>query len=419
VCNKVKQGLFDIGVVEKIDPSSPADADFQAWTKLVADCLAETYDEPASLRPMNLAHGVLGNVSRPDGRPSAEDVGAAYGVFRLILRLTTEEKIQEPRPPDLASDISMIVQQVSAAIDNALAGIPAPPSVPLGGNVSVSSIIDALIKTAEWAAQVAAAVAEAVLDFLAGVVTAAATVVSDGIKYVLYLLNKALFALYRAIRDVLVIHAYSVPYTDDLEGFVYGIDLSTLWRSLGNAAPVVYPHEELVAERTFFPSTYNPALPLTTPTELPAVPIAAPYTALSLMSTHAAANLTPTLPDDFIDAPLGPDNMFRKNAPQKKTTVTLNGKVVETFENKPKNFGGAIANSMRGIDLAQAGFPVGTALPDYNLDGDRGYAWPCWDVEKPPHMQGTKVVADEPLAPDAQANGGAGVATVHAVRVLR
>jgi hypothetical protein len=46
-------------------------------------------------------------------------------------------------------------------------------------------------------------------------------------------------------------------------------------------------------------------------------------------------------------------------------------------------------------------------LPDYNLDGDRSYAWPCWDVTDP---QST-IVNDKhppttttPLRPEATVN---------------
>ena len=50
-----------------------------------------------------------------------------------------------------------------------------------------------------------------------------------------------------------------------------------------------------------------------------------------------------------------------------------------------RDFGGAIANAQRGIELALQDFPDGAQLPDYNLDGDRGYAWPCWDVHPESH----------------------------------
>ena len=48
-------------------------------------------------------------------------------------------------------------------------------------------------------------------------------------------------------------------------------------------------------------------------------------------------------------------------------------------------------------------------LPDYNLDGDRGYAWPTWDVDAPPT---TTSFGGDPLHPT---HNPGGVATVRAV----
>jgi hypothetical protein len=44
-------------------------------------------------------------------------------------------------------------------------------------------------------------------------------------------------------------------------------------------------------------------------------------------------------------------------------------------------------------------------LPDYNLDGDRSYAWPCWDVVAPPVFPTvdppTNASAPNPLRPES------------------
>jgi hypothetical protein len=86
-----------------------------------------------------------------------------------------------------------------------------------------------------------------------------------------------------------------------------------------------------------------------------------------------------------------------------------------SFKALRRDFGGAVANSAQAIELAVAGFPGGTSLPDYNLDGDRGYAWPCWDVTPAPPAPGTPGPTPDHL--DPAANGPAGIATVDAVAV--
>jgi len=413
ICDTIEQGLFDLGVVDELESDGPDEADFKAWTGLVADAIKETYDETPDKRPMNLAGGVLpGGVSRPDGYPTAEDVGAAYGVFRLIMRVTTEESILPPKPPDILTDISDAVQKILDDVANDLGAIPPFPTPSTSGGFSLDAILDALINAAEWVADVAEAVAKAVTDFVEDVINAVGTAVSDVIKYALYLLNCALFALYRSFRDVLVLQAYAVPFTDELAVTMGGLNTGTLWRSAGDLPKGMYPHEEIVAERAKFGSSYSPAVPPTAPAERPPVLLTAPYKprpggggSLSNM-----VGTVPTLPDDFIDAPFGPDNMFSKGGPEPPTGTAR----PRSFRANRRNLGGAIANSKRGIDLAEAGFPRGTMLPDYNLDGDRGYAWPCWDVEPEPTGAGPP---GDPLSPTDPANAATGVATVDAVRV--
>ena len=110
---EIEQGLFDIGVVDDIEPAAPSDADFKAWCKLFVGALHATYTEDPIRRPMNLADGILpGGVVRSDGFPTEEDVASAYGVFRLVMRVGTEEKIQPPQPPNIAGDVTAAVQQV-------------------------------------------------------------------------------------------------------------------------------------------------------------------------------------------------------------------------------------------------------------------------------------------------------------------
>jgi hypothetical protein len=244
---------------------------------------------------------------------------------------------------------------------------------------------------------------EAVFDALAGLVSVAATVVSDGIKYVLYLLNSALFALYRTLRDVLVLQAYSVPYTEQLNQLFGTLAASTLWRSAGNGAAGSYPHEELPIQREFFNSHFNPAVFPSAKAELPAVGFVAPY------GPPPGARI-PASPDAFLEAPRGPADMFQPNAPRVAAQIGNIPSFVDTFI----SFGGAIANSKHGIDLAVASFPGGTMLPDYNLDGDRGYAWPTWDVMPAPLPNQPP---GDPLAPDAPANLPAQIATARAVLV--
>jgi hypothetical protein len=242
---------------------------------------------------------------------------------------------------------------------------------------------------------VAEATIKAAMDFVNDAIAAGATVVSDSIKYALWLVSKALYALYRSFRDVLTLRAYASPFSDQLTGSFGTLAATSLWQSPGNPASGSFPHEELPVQRLKFASSYVPFSVPSAPAEQPSLDFVAPY-----MPTTAGGTVPP---DAFIDAPLGPDDMFDPaTGPQ--------AELANGIQSVPKDFGGAIANSKRAIDAGAGGSPV---YPDYNLDGDRGYAWPCWDVEPRPVRPAptAPVVAGDPL--DPAVNPG-GIATVMA-----
>jgi len=114
-------------------------------------------------------------------------------------------------------------------------------------------------------------------------------------------------------------------------------------------------------------------------------------------------------PDVFLDPGLGPNNMFLASGPQQAIVPVPDPPSIAIV---PKNFGGAVANSVKGIELAEGGFQPeledgvlkDTLFPDYNLDGDRSYAWPCWDVTDPPTNPPGKPLTKTPLRPEATEN---------------
>jgi hypothetical protein len=81
----------------------------------------------------------------------------------------------------------------------------------------------------------------------------------------------------------------------------------------------------------------------------------------------------------FIDPPVGKRLMLSPRGPIDMT---------KPFDPLVDNYGGAIANceiAFRNVIKAEAGGKIPDDIfPDYNLDGDRGYGWPCWNVQHPP-----------------------------------
>jgi len=408
VCHKIEQGLFDIGIAEDISPDAPTQAEFQRWCDFVAKTIRQVYDKSAGHRvPNNLADNIVPGVPpRPDGYPTADDIAAAYGVFRLVLRMGTEEKIKEPQPPDILNDISSAVDQLAQDLHDNLSNFPPPPNINTSGGFSWASLWHALKNIAEWLGETLDAIGKTVFDFIKDAINVAGTVVSDLIKYALYLLNKALFAIYNTFRDVLVYAAYAIPYTEGLAVDMGGGHSSdTLWRSPGNFAKD-YPVEEIPEERVKFFSDYAPFVP---PVEQAAshssttggVFLEHPH--LALTAPYMPPSGQTLTPDVFLDPPAGPDDMFNASGPQPALPQTSDFPPAIAIISK--NFGGAVANSIKGITLAEKDFPDKSQLPDYNLDGDRSYAWPCWDISdpEPANSSGTPVTRT-PLRPEATLN---------------
>jgi hypothetical protein len=396
VAMQLKTLLTDIGIAVDTEPDPPTDPDFDDWTDTFVKALRDTYD---GYKPTNLTkpYFLQGNLtSRSDGFPTKDDIAAAYGAFRLLLRITTEETIVDPQPPSITQDISAAINQLASDVAAALSGLPAPPALPNGGAFSVSAILDALEKAFEWASEVAEAVVEAASKIISDAIALGTTVAADVIKFGLWVIAKALYALYRSFRDVLMLRAYASPYGDQLAINFGALATTSLWQSMGNPAAAVYPHEEILGERTKFPSTYMPAdVPSTAP-EQPAFGFIAPYGP----TVSPGGGIVSALPDAFID-PAKKSNMFdASHGPQAQIMVGA----FSSFATVAKNFGGAIANSKRGIDIARAKTLTQKArFPNYNLDGDRSYAWPCWDVD-----------ATAPAPLDPAKNSPSMIATVHA-----
>lgn len=413
IADQIAAGLFSIGIAVNLNPATPTEPDFRAWTELVAKTIREVYDLNER-HPQNLAPG------RPNGYPSAEDVGAAYGVFRLLLKVATEDKVKEPVMPDITADISAIIQQLDDQIHAALASVPPFQLGSFSGGVSLSNICQALRDTVDWINEVMMATLTVLSDFFIAVVSLAATIAIDALKYALYLLNKLLYTVYKTLRFALVQVGYATPYTEDLAVAINGsFSTEELWRSRGDPSPPQYPSEERDEQRAYTANHYHPFVPPRTATvlvEQPFVPATAPY------KPSFPGGLI--FPDAFIDGPVGNDNMFDSLGPAPWIAGPPG-----TFDSASRDYGGALENCTKIFGLISKLDPNAPdqilafkELPDYNLDGDRGYGWPAWDVvnaptgDPPPNPFAPNPNAPDPLNPTNPSNS-TGEAQVNAMPV--
>jgi hypothetical protein len=164
------------------------------------------------------------------------------------------------------------------------------------------------------------------------------------------------------------------------------LDLTTLW----NTSSPRYPIEPMLAQRdrTANPThPFSPYRPYFKPSDLAPVNVESPAT------IFPAQVLAWTMPEDMLDSPVaGTHDMFSAAGPAPATTVPLlnpDGSTLislETFDGSQRYFGSIMANCETALMfavpyLSGTPYPQGVVLPDYNLDSDRGYAWPCWDVD--------------------------------------
>jgi hypothetical protein len=385
VCQKIEKGLFDIGILEDTRMDAPADPGFDAWLKLLVQTLHDVY---TGTPPHLIRHPtILASAPDPrvDGFPREGDVAGAYGVLRLLLKVATEEDLQPPVFPDIVGDVSAVIDKTMQKIANDIGGVPPFPTPSSGGSFSLDSLLQSIADIAQGVGEAVQGIGKALADLVAGLAGLGEVLVADSIKILLWLLNSALFALYRYFRDVLVLNAYSSPFTDELVAHIGGVNTTDLWISRGNLTKNAYPAEENPHARDHLFSPYRPYVPPANSqtVEQPPVALAGPYGPGSR-------------PEAFLEAPQGPDNMFAGTALQTPTNA-LTRQRERTFTDTPKNFGGAIANSAYAI----AGFErLGNdlVLPNFDLDGDRGYAWPGWQVDPDP--------LHDPLDPTHPANAG-------------
>ena len=390
ICKKIDHALEDIGIAEPM-PFPPGDPAFAQWTQFLADAFAVTYptQDPRAQPPTNLMNPALqaGNVSdggtRTSPYPTPNDIGAAYTVLRLFLRTSTEEKIKEPEFPDISEDVWNQIKKMLDKIGQDLSSITPPPHIGGGGSFSLSSLWDSLKRWVEWAVDTAGKLAEAALDLLKGALAAAGALLVDIIKALLYLIKKGLFELYKAIRFYLVRTAYAIPFTDELTDTIAGsVSAQSLWTVPWRRGAGLFPFEEVPdPERTKILSSYAPWV---SPEFLPQLQALAPNMT-ELPVTWPGPYRMMDRPDALLDRPLGALDL-RKNGPR-----SISGNVGDPMRDKLGNeadFGGAIENCRQifaHVDLAlKNGEPLKGFFPDFNLDGDRGYGWPCWDVDHPP-----------------------------------
>ena len=120
----------------------------------------------------------------------------------------------------------------------------------------------------------------------------------------------------------------------------------------------------------------------------------APVNVESPVTTFPPQVLAWSMPEDMLDSAVSPwsTTCSRRRGRRRRPWCPLlnpDGTTLanlESFDGSQRYFGSIMANCERAMTFAVPyllgqPYPKGVMLPDYNLDADRGYAWPCWDVD--------------------------------------
>ena len=378
ICDSIQKGLFKIKVSSVPSIQAVDDPIFTTWTQLVADTMRQTFP-PAQMHPTRM------------GRyPTADDIAGTYGAFRLLLSMATEDDVKMPTPP-MTTDLGDVLNKMWQDISRDVSMIPPPPPVASGGrSFSLDALWNAVKAELKRLGLIAKAALEAFGDLVKGLAQLGAAAAANIIKPALYLLNSILYSAYHALRMPLVMSGYAGPFTEDLTAVWAGLDLTTLWNTGVAQTSPPYPLEPMVSQRDLLSDSshmFSPYRPYFQPSTM------APVNVESPMTTFPAQVLGWSMPEDMLDSQVVmTDDMFSKDGPAPPTTIPLlnpDGTTLaslESFDGSQRYFGSIMANCERALTFAVPHllgrpYPKGVLLPDYNLDADRGYAWPAWDVD--------------------------------------
>lgn len=382
IVSSIQTGTFSLGVSSLPTLQAPDDPIFTTWAQFLADTIRATYP-PDQMHP-----------NRMGRYPTGDDIAGAYGAYRLLLAMQTGEHVEPPAPPmgsDFAAELDAMWKKVLADLGT----IPPPPPVPVGTSFDPAALIAAIKAELAWLGAAADAVLNAVGDLIAGATAAGVGLAKDATRAGLYLLDSLLYSAYHSLRMVVVMNGYCGPFIEDLTAVWHGLDLTTLWNSGAAVVSPRYPLEPVVSQRDLAidPShPFSPYRPFLVPSTM------APVTMEQPVTRFPAQVLAWTMPEDMLDSAVpGTDDMFSVAGPAPATTTPVLNPVdgttvatLKTFDGSLRYFGSIMANCDMALTFAApyvlgtADWPKDVVLPDYNLDADRGYAWPCWDVDWTP-----------------------------------
>jgi hypothetical protein len=331
--------------------------------KMFAKALERTYggiDHPTSMGPT--------------------DVDTAYRLWQLWFERSTrigDVVRPAPVPPPGGATADLVKDFVG--------GLPSfpGPSGP-GGSFSIVDIFAALFAFAEWVAETIAYVTEWAVEHAAEIVKLPITEATDFLKWVLYHVQKGIFELFDKLRFGLALGGYLFPEPRDLAKWPWGqalVNSSFAHLTGGPAASFTeYPLKQenhgpvgTTEHHLVYPDTWEEG----PGTESAPLPFHGAFPPVFISQEHP---YDPAIKDLYdCKRPYGNDN---------SATHFVDSQTWSTAQ-----FGSAMSFSARLIAEQIE------ELPNFNLDGDRGYGWKTWRADDPEHIEKNESVPSEYVDP--------------------
>ena len=295
---------------------------------------------------------VYADLGIESGVPKEKDIHTGYFFFYKFMEATTSMAgINLPAPPDF--DFFHLPDEIKNLIKP-----PPRINVPPGMPDSLDdwrNLLASLIAFIEWAIETVIAITAVAYSVFAQLTTAA-------LRFVLWLIQRLIYEIYDKIRLSLAISAHLHPETHHLRYFERIIHPA--YRPL---LEYKYPFES----PPFTPDqTYHLIHPsqMRLGTEGPTCRPASVYT----------GGLSGINGDAFYDveSPLVGDSPSPSGDPLLEVCSAADSDEVERLINARRHYRSAKSLCLKLYEsLLTSG---GTDMPNWNLDADRGYAWPSW-----------------------------------------
>lgn len=310
-----------------------------------------------------------------------DDVDAAYRLWQAWFeRSTTIGDAQPPTPiPPPGSGAASLVNDYVSGFPPFPGGGSAPGGPGGGGGFSIKKLFKAILDFVDWVASTVSYTGSWIISHAHDILSLPFAEAIGLVKWLLYQIRKGLWEVYDNLRFILVLGGYIFPEPRDLSKNPWGNALLNTDHAHLTGGPhatfAKYPLKQ-ESHGLFGTTEHHLVYPDTVQEQPYAEPMPMPFMGQD--------------PRVFIDQS-HPYNAYMEHLYDSTAPYGSGAQVDRTHDVDQQTwntaqFGNAIDFSARLIVQRIA------KLPNFNLDGDRGYGWKTWRADDPVHIETSIIV---------------------------